>query len=49
MKYAVEFKTATGWKRWNGTYESQFHAWTDIARRMKYANHIERRVVEVES
>jgi hypothetical protein len=48
-KYAVEFKTANGWKRWNGTHESQLEAWLAIYLRMAYADHIERRVVEVQS
>ncbi len=48
-KYAVEFKTATGWKRWNVLFISQFTAWIAIHERRMHADHIERRVVEVES
>jgi hypothetical protein len=49
MKYAVEFKTTNGWKRWNGFYTSEHDAWNDIVGRVINAPHIERRVVEVQS
>jgi len=48
-KYAVEFKTANGWKRWNGFFGSRAKARLEIEARRQWADHIERRVVEVES
>lgn len=48
-KYAVEFKTGTGWKRWNRWLSSRAQARLAIEARNEWADHIERRVVEVES
>jgi len=49
MRYVVEFWTGKEWKRWNATHASNLEAWLAIYLRMGSADHIKRRVVEVES
>jgi len=49
MKYAVEFKHGNLWIKWLKRYDTKVEAWTAIHERRLYADHIERRVVEVQS